>query len=187
MSESKKIDKPLFDPYRGKKLDDTKEELNSSNKKLAPDDMVSMLNTHKKSGSARKRKVTAELVGDLTPTAPYMESPYLEEKPMSSDFDKREQMHILTIVEGKAMSLWNMFNKRLMEKDINKMTENLALMGRSVMRLDESQGDSFFLCVAREMAIYQDDDWDMCIGHLRKQLANYIDKNEFAQVLQMIN
>ena len=171
----------------GKKLDETEEELNSSNEKLAPDDMVSMLNIHKKSGSARKRKVTAELVGDLTPTAPYMESPYLEEKPMSSDFDQREQMHILTIVEGKAMLLWNMFNKRLLEKDVNKMTENLALMGRSVMRLDKSQGDSFFLCVAREMAIYQDADWDMCIGHLRKQLANYIDKNEFAQVLQTIN
>ena len=89
MSESKKIDKPLFDPYMGKKLDDTEEELNSNNEKLAPDNMVSMLNIHKKSGSARKRKVTAELVRDLTPTVPYMESPYLEEKPMSSDFDKK--------------------------------------------------------------------------------------------------
>ena len=97
----------------GKKLDETEEELNSSNEKPAPDDMVSMLNIHKMSGSARKRKVTVELVGDLTPTAPYMESPYLEEKPMSSDFDQREQMHILTIVEGKAMLLQNMFNKRL--------------------------------------------------------------------------
>ena len=131
--------------------------------------MMSMLNIHKKSGSARKRKVTAELVGDSTPSVPYMESPYLEEKPMSSDFDQREQMHILTIVKGKAMLLWNMYNKRLLEKDVNKMTENLALMGRSVMRLDESQGDSFFLCVAREIAIYQDADWDTCIGHLRKQ------------------
>ena len=80
-------------------------------------------------------------------------------------------MHILTIVEGKAMLLQNMFNKRLMQKDVNKMTENLALMGRSVMRLDESQGDSFFLCVAREMAIYQDADQDTCIGHLRKTVG----------------
>ena len=74
-----------------------------------------------------------------------------------------------------------------MEKDINKMTENLALMGRSVMRLDETQGDSFFLCVAREMALYQDADWDTSIDNLRKQLANYIYKNEFAQVCQMMN
>ena len=80
------------------------------------------------------------------------------------------------------MSLHNMFNKRLMEKDINKMTDNLALMGCSVMRLDETQGDSFFLCVARELSQYQDPDWDNCIDNLRKQLANYIDKNEFAQV-----
>ena len=92
MGNSKKIDKPLFYPYTGKKLDDTEEELNSSNEKLAPDDMVSMLNIHKKSGSTRKRKVTAEVVGDSTPAVPYMESPFLEEKLMSSDFDKREQM-----------------------------------------------------------------------------------------------
>ena len=80
------------------------------------------------------------------------------------------------------MLLCNMFNKRLMEKDINKMTDNLALMGCSVMRLDETQGDSFFLCVARELSLYQDADWDTCIDNLQKQLANYIDKNEFAQV-----
>ena len=80
------------------------------------------------------------------------------------------------------MSLQNMFNKRLMEKDVNKMTENLALMGRSVMRLDETQGDSFFLCVARELALYQDADRDTCIDNLRKELLNYIDKTKFAQV-----
>ena len=74
------------------------------------------------------------------------------------------------------MSLCNMFNKRLMENDINKMTDNLALMGCSVMRLDETQGNSFFLCVARELSLYQDADWDTCIDNLQKQLANYIDK-----------
>ena len=91
-------------------------------------------------------------------------------------------MWILTIVEGKVLALRNMFNKRLLEKDVNKMTENLALLGRSVMRLDETQGDSFFLCVARELSLYADADWDTCIDNLRKQLANYIDKNSFAQV-----
>ena len=59
-----------------------------------------------------------------------MESPYLEQKPMLSDFDKREQMQILTIIEGKAMSLQNMFNKRLTEKDVNKMTEKFGIDGK---------------------------------------------------------
>ena len=85
------------------------------------------------------------------------------------------------------MSLHNMFNKRLMEKDINKMTDNLALMGCSVMRLDETQGDSFFLCVARELLLYQDANQDTCIDNLWKQLVNYIDKNEFAQVRRIVD
>ena len=91
-------------------------------------------------------------------------------------------MQILAIVEGKMMLLHNMFNRRLMEKDINKMTDNLALMRQSVMRLDETQGNSFFLCVARELSLYQDANQDTCIDNLRKQLVNYIDKNEFVQV-----
>ena len=144
--------------------------------------MVSMLNMHKRSSSTRKRKGLTEVGGDVTPGATYNESPFSEDKEISSDFNKRKQMQILTIVEGKVMLLHNMFNKRLMEKDINKMTDNLALMGHSVMRLDETQGDSFFLCVDRELLLYQDADWDTCIDNLWKQLANYIDKNEFAQV-----
>ena len=117
LAESKKKQKLLFDPYTGKKLEETEEELDSSNEKLAPDDMVSMLNMHKRSSSTRKRKGLTEVGGDVTPGATYNESPFLEDKEISSDFDKREQMQILTIVEGKAMSLHNMFNKRLMEKD----------------------------------------------------------------------
>ena len=54
------------------------------------------------------------------------------------------------------------------------------------MRLDETQGDSFFLCVARELSLYQDADWDTCIDNLQKQLVNYIDKYKFAQVRQMV-
>ena len=92
MADSKIIKKPLFDPHTGKKLDDTKEEINSSNEKLATDDMVSMLNMHKKSSSTRKRKGLAEAVGDLTPGATYIESPFLEDKEILSDFNKREQM-----------------------------------------------------------------------------------------------
>ena len=67
MAPSKKIDKPLFDPYTGKKLDDAEEaeELNSSNEKLGPDNMVNMLNINKWTSSARKRKGPPELVAEL--------------------------------------------------------------------------------------------------------------------------
>ena len=180
----KKNDRPLFDPYTGRKLDDAEEseELNSSNEKLGADDMMNMLNVNKRNSSGRKRKGPPELAVEQKTSSPYQES---EDKQVASDDDIREEMCILTIVEAKVVSLRNMFNKRLMEKDINKMTENLALLGRSVMRCDETQGDSFFLCVARELALYQDAEWEMCIEQLRKQLANYIDRNSFAQVLKI--
>ena len=153
LAELKKKQKLLFDQYTRKKLEETEEELDSSNEKLAPDDMVSMLNMHKRSSSTRKRKGLTEVGGDVTPGATYNESLCSEDKEILSDLNKREQMQILAIVEGKAMLLHNMFNKRLMEKDINKMTDNLALMGCSVMRLDETQGNPFFLCVARELSL----------------------------------
>ena len=102
LAESKK-QKPLFDPYTGKKLEETEEELDSSNEKLAPDDMVSMLNMHKRLSSTRKRKGLTEVGGDVTPGATYNESPFLEDKEILSDFHKREQMQILAIVDGKVM------------------------------------------------------------------------------------
>ena len=139
----KKNDRPLFDPYTGRKLDDAEEseELISNNEKLGADDMMNMLNVNKRNSSARKRKGLPELTVEQKTSSPYQES---EDKQVASDYNKREEMHILTIVEAKVVSLRNMFNKRLMEKDVNKMTENLALLGRSVMRCDETQGDSFF-------------------------------------------
>ena len=82
------MQKPLFDPYTRKKLEKT-EELGSSNEKLAPDDMVSMLNIHKRSSSTRKRKEPTEVGGDVTPGATYNESPFSEDKEISSDFDKK--------------------------------------------------------------------------------------------------
>ena len=132
----KKNDRPLFDPYTGGKLVDAdeSEELNSSNEKLGADDMMNMLNVNKRNSSRRKRKGPPELAVEQKTSSPYQES---EDKQVASDFDKREEMHILTIVEAEVVSLRNMFNKRLMEKDINKMTKNLALLERSVMRCDE--------------------------------------------------
>ena len=65
LAESKKKQKPLFNPYTGKKLEETEEELDSSNEKLAPDDLVSMLNMHKRSSSTRKRKGPTEVGGEM--------------------------------------------------------------------------------------------------------------------------
>ena len=50
------------------------------------------------------------------------------------------------------------------------------------MRLDESQGDSSYVWPEKWQFIKMMTGIT-CIGHLRKQLVNYIDKNEFAQVL----
>ena len=79
LAESKK-QKLLFNPYTRKKIEETEEELDSSNEKLAPDDMVRMLNMHKRSSSTRKRKGPTEVEGDVTPGATYNESPFWEDK-----------------------------------------------------------------------------------------------------------
>ena len=65
LAELKKKQKLLFDPYTGKKLEETEEELDSSNEKLAPDDMVSMLNIHKRLSSTRKRNGLTEVGGGM--------------------------------------------------------------------------------------------------------------------------